>query len=167
MAEMFELGPVEGLVVTTLGDPGQRRFFLQAQHSGQVLTLACEKFHIQGLVARIDQLLEAQAAGEDPHGTPILRPEALGPVDPLWSVAEMGLGYHEGRRQFVIVARELVEEGEGATVRVWADRDRIWAFARQAEEVLAGGRPVCPRCGLPIDPGGHPCPASNGSRPIF
>ena len=26
---------------------------------------------------------------------------------------------------------------------------------------------ICNRCGLPIDPAGHPCPAANGSRPIF
>jgi hypothetical protein len=41
------------------------------------------------------------------------------------------------------------------------------AFTRQAERVLSSGRATCPYCGLPIDPGGHPCPAGNGSRPIL
>ena len=48
-----------------------------------------------------------------------------------------------------------------------ADPGGARAFSRQAEQVLSGGRPVCTYCGLPIDPAGHPCPASNGSRPIF
>ncbi|MGH7777130.1 MAG: DUF3090 family protein [Candidatus Dormibacterales bacterium] len=166
MADSFELEPVEALAVATQGQPGHRRFFLQARGGGQVVTLACEKFHIEGLVARIRQLMEAQgleAAG--PARTAEEAADAVEPFDPLWDVAEMGLGYHEGRHKFVIVAKEAAEDG--ATVRFWAGPDQVRVFARQAEQVLAGGRSLCGRCGLPMDPEGHPCPAANGSRPIF
>ncbi|HEX5479005.1 MAG TPA: hypothetical protein VFY79_04730 [Dehalococcoidia bacterium] len=27
---------------------------------------------------------------------------------------------------------------------------------------MAGGRPVCPLCGLPMEPGGHACVRTNG-----
>ena len=40
-------------------------------------------------------------------------------------------------------------------------------FSKQAEGVLTSGRPLCPRCGLPMDAAGHPCPVKNGARPIF
>ena len=34
--------------------------------------------------------------------------------------------------------------------------------AAEAEAAVAAGRPICPRCSLPIDPDGHVCPALNG-----
>jgi uncharacterized repeat protein (TIGR03847 family) len=189
VAQSFDLDPVQELSVATVGEPGSREFFLLArgpqEGSGTAAraTLACEKFHIQGLVLRIQQLLEAQglATGFDP--TPVGSTPQPGEVD--WRIGELGLGYHESRKLFVIVARELVEGAEGeaepevgdaageaetgdaATARFWASADRIRVFARQAEQVLSSGRPLCTYCGLPIDPTGHPCPASNGARPIL
>jgi glutamate synthase domain-containing protein 1 len=38
------------------------------------------------------------------------------------------------------------------------------AFVLHALAVVAEGRPLCQLCGLPIDPSGHICPASNGHR---
>jgi hypothetical protein len=52
-------------------------------------------------------------------------------------------------------------------VRFWLSHAQVSAFAKQAETVLTAGRSLCPRCGLPMDPAGHPCPVSNGARPIF
>ncbi|TMF91770.1 MAG: DUF3090 family protein [Chloroflexi bacterium] len=169
MGRNFELDPVEELAVAAVGDPGQRRFFLLAGGAGERATLACEKFHIQGLVARIQQLLETQGLGAAFDPTPARNTPAVEAED--WTIGELGLGYHESRKLFVIVAREQLGEGEeteeAATARFWAGADRVRAFSRQAEQVLSSGRPVCTYCGLPIDPAGHPCPASNGSRPIF
>jgi uncharacterized repeat protein (TIGR03847 family) len=93
-----------------------------------------------------------------------------------WAIAELGLGYHEDRRMFVIVAREApaeeqaeggAEGAEPATARFWASPEQLREFARQAAAVVASGRSPCPYCGLPMDPSGHPCPASNGSRPVL
>ena len=161
----FELEPAEQISVSTIGEPGQRQFFLLASGAGEHVTLACEKFHVEGLVTRIRQLLEA-------HGLPSSPPEggSSGALagEPDWRIAELGLGYHEERRQFVIVAREQVEgEQEAATARLWTGPEEIRRFLHQAAEVLTSGRPTCPRCGLPMDPSGHPCPALNGSRPVF
>ena len=55
MADSFELEPVDALAVATVGEPGRRQFFIQARGGGRTVTLACEKFHIEGLVARIRQ----------------------------------------------------------------------------------------------------------------
>lgn len=166
-SQSFELEAVDLIAAAAVGDPGRRQFFLVARESAQQMTLACEKFHIQGLLTRARQLLEAQELPTDTT----LRPGAgeVPPVgEPDWSIGELGLGYHESKRRFVIVAREIEVEGEDpATARLWVTPEQVRTFADQAENVLAGGRPTCSHCGLPIDPAGHPCPAANGSRPIF
>jgi uncharacterized repeat protein (TIGR03847 family) len=41
---------------------------------------------------------------------------------------------------------------------------RARAFARRCTASLEGGRPSCPFCGQPLDPGGHICPRANGYR---
>ena len=38
----------------------------------------------------------------------------------------------------------------------------VAAFAEEALRVCAAGRPLCPLCGGPMDPNGHPCPRTNG-----
>jgi uncharacterized repeat protein (TIGR03847 family) len=163
----FELESVDTIAAAAVGEPGSRHFFLLARDGAQEMTLACEKFHIQGLLTRARQLLEAQEVATETT----LKPGGAGrpPVgEPDWSIGELGLGYHESKRKFVIVAREVEAEGsEPATARLWVSPEQVRAFAVQADAVLAGGRPTCNYCGLPIDPSGHPCPAANGSRPIF
>jgi uncharacterized repeat protein (TIGR03847 family) len=44
---------------------------------------------------------------------------------------------------------------------------QMLAFAAKSLELVASGRPLCPVCGLPIDPEGHLCPRKNGKSPVF
>jgi uncharacterized repeat protein (TIGR03847 family) len=163
----FELESVDRIAAAAVGEPGSRQFYLLARDGSEAMTLACEKFHIQGLLTRARQLLEAQEL-PDAKLAPGPGKAALEVGEADWSIGELGLGYHETKRRFVIVAREVEEEGEDpATARLWVTPEQVRAFADQAEKVLAGGRATCNYCGLPIDPSGHPCPAANGSRPIF
>jgi len=184
MASSVEFDPVDSIAVGTVGPPGQRQFFLRARGAAETVVLNCEKFHIQGLVVRVRQLLEAQGLESALEGAP---PPPAAPSEAAWSIGELGLGYHESRQRFVIVARERPGESEldeaadpaepaepvelpgeePVTARFWATADQVRVFAAQAESVLAGGRKLCNHCGLPIDPSGHPCPAANGARPIF
>jgi len=167
---IFELDPVEHIAVAAVGQPGQRQFFLLATGSGRQLTLACEKAQIQALLVRLNQMMETQGISAAEHARAT---SGLVPGEPEWQVAEMGLGYHEARRMFVLVASQVAVGEEDApndqapSVRFWLSHDQVVAFAKQAETVLTAGRPLCPRCGLPMDPAGHPCPVSNGARPIF
>src|SRR5579859_5586059 len=155
----LELESVVTLVVGTVGPPGQRQFFLQAHALEEVVTLACEKTHIQSLVLRMRQLLDAHQL-EDAAASSSAREHA--PFEPIWDTGQLGVGYHEAKHRFVVVAKEALEN-EPATAKFWLGVPEARAFVRQAEEVLAAGRPNCARCGLPMDPAGHPCPASNGS----
>jgi len=176
---IYELDPVDRIAVAAVGEPGQRRFFLLATGSGRTLTLGCEKGQIQALILRLHQMLEAQQI-ETPDPTESTAEGGSEPGEPEWQIGEMGLGYHEARRMFVLVASQ-VAAGEAAepdapaaaadddapSVRFWLSHDQVVAFSQQAQSVLLAGRPVCPRCGLPMDPAGHPCPVMNGARPIF
>jgi uncharacterized repeat protein (TIGR03847 family) len=169
---IYELDPVDAIAVSAVGEPGQRRFFLLATGSGRTLTLGCEKAQIQALLARLHQMLEAQQIETPDDGpAPDVTPSA--PGDPEWQIGEMGLGYHEARRMFVLVASEGAADAaetaqdDAPSIRFWLSTDQVVAFSKQAESVLSAGRPLCPRCGLPIDPSGHPCPVMNGARPIF
>jgi uncharacterized repeat protein (TIGR03847 family) len=180
---IFELDPVDRIAVAAVGEPGQRQFFLLATGSGRQLTLACEKAQIQALLVRLHQMMETQGieAADHPAASSFLEPG-----EPEWRVGEMGLGYHESRQQFVLVASQAVageedvpeppeagraqgasEQDDPPSVRFWLSHAQVSAFAKQAETVLTAGRPLCPRCGLPMDPAGHPCPVSNGARPIY
>ena len=169
---IYELDPVDRIAVAAVGAPGQRKFFLLASGSGRTLTLGCEKSQIQALVQRLHQMLEAQQVESKEQAASGATPE---PGEPEWQIGEMGLGYHEARRMFVLVASEAAvgestdetAASDAPSVRFWLSPDQVMAFSRQAESVLTAGRPLCPRCGLPMDPAGHPCPVMNGARPIF
>jgi uncharacterized repeat protein (TIGR03847 family) len=166
--ENIDFEPVDDISVGTIGPAGQRQFFLRARSSDRSVVLGCEKVHVQGLVIRIQQILALQ--GKEPTATQA----PPGPAEPAeldWTIGELGLGFHQAKDRFVIVAREAAgadpENKALATARFWVSEPQVHHFLAQASAVLAGGRPACPLCGLPIDPSGHPCPAANGSRPIF
>lgn len=90
------------------------------------------------------------------------------PVDPIFRVGELGLGYDADRDLVVLVTRELVPEGENAeeagVVRFWCSRSQIRAMCHWGMEVAARGRPTCPQCGEPMEPEGHFCPKRNGHK---
>jgi len=171
---IYELDPVDRIAVAAVGEPGQRRFFLLATGSGRTLTLGCEKSQLQALIVRVHQMLEAQQI-ETPERAAEAASNDAEPGEPEWQIGEMGLGYHDARKMFVLVASQsaAADPGEAPladdapSVRFWLSHDQVIAFSKQAESVLSAGRPLCPRCGLPMDPSGHPCPVMNGARPIF
>ena len=51
------------------------------------------------------------------------------PLDPLFRVAQMGLGYDEDRNLVVLVAQELVADDEEAAVEPDPQIVRMWATA--------------------------------------
>jgi uncharacterized repeat protein (TIGR03847 family) len=56
--------PPDRFVAGTIGEPGQRTFFLQARKAGQLVSVVLEKVQVQVLAERLDQLLdELEARG--------------------------------------------------------------------------------------------------------
>ena len=156
----IDLNPVEHITTDAIGPPGQRVFYIQGWQGDQTITLIVEKFQIQSLAVGAEQFL-----AEINEKFPDL-PEAVGeyvdekmqihpPVDPLFRVGDLGLGYDQENDLVVLVAREIVGEDqdreESGVVRFWCTRSQLRAMCLWGMEIVASGRPLCPQCGEPMD----------------
>jgi uncharacterized repeat protein (TIGR03847 family) len=170
--QVFELKPVDRITADAVGEPGSRVFYLQARKGNRLVTVICEKEHVAGLAAAIDQVL-LSLADEDPDA--VVAPDPIiehgmdleYPLDPVFRVGEVNLGFDQVSETLVIIAYELLTEDEDDTpsvARFWATPAQMRAFSIHGQEVVAAGRPICAMCGQPIDPEGHFCPRRNGHR---
>ncbi len=162
MSSSFEIPEVDHLTTGAVGPPGQRIFYLQARHGEQVVSLRLEKAQVAALVAYLAGMLSDMPP---PDEIPSTGMELIEPVVAEWVVGSLGVTYDEDADRVVILAEELVEEGEeGARVRISATREQIAALSLRGAEAVAAGRPPCPLCGQPLDAEGHTCPRLNGHR---
>jgi uncharacterized repeat protein (TIGR03847 family) len=152
-----------------VGEPGRRTFYLQARTDSGTLSFLLEKQQVSVLAEKLRELLIALDRS-DIVGTSIPeRDPALAldqPVEPEWRVGTMGLAYQqdEDRVLLVLQAEDEEDEDEEDAVRLTLRRDQVRTFVLHAQAIVDEGRPLCQLCGLPIDPTGHACPASNGHR---
>jgi uncharacterized repeat protein (TIGR03847 family) len=172
-AEEIDLQPVSHITTDAIGQPGKRIFYLQGWQGTRTITLIVEKIQIQSLAVGLEQFLseiyqrypELPDAGGDYEET---RMRINPPVDPLFRVGELGLGYDAENDLVVLVAREMVGEEEDAeqsrVVRYWCTRTQIRAMCHWGMQVAGRGRPICPQCGEPMDAEGHFCPKKNGHK---
>lgn len=161
MSSSFELPEIDHLTTGAVGPPGQRVFYLQASRGAQVVSLRLEKTQVAALVAYLAGML----ADMPPPGDLPTDLDLVEPVVAEWVVASLGVSYDEESDRVVIVAEELVEEGEeAASARITATREQVAALSMRGAEAVAAGRPPCPLCGQPLDPEGHTCPRLNGHR---
>ncbi len=169
----IELNPVDRLTLDALGAPGQRVFYLQGEKGAQTVTLIIEKFQVQSLAIGIEQFLsEIASRFPDLPDAPADYVEdhmhILPPVDPLFRIADIGLGYNADDDRVVLVIQELLPEGvevEPGVVRFWCSRSQLRAAGHWGMEVAGRGRPICPQCGQPEEPEGHFCVKKNGGHP--
>ena len=161
MSSSFEISEVDHLTTGAIGPPGQRIFYLQAGQGAQVVTLRLEKSQVAALVAHLAGMLsDMPPPGELPAAMDLIEP-----VVAEWVVASLGVSYDEDVDRVVILAEELVEEGEEpARARITATREQVAALSMRGAEAVAAGRPPCPLCGQPLDSEGHTCPRLNGHR---
>ncbi|KAA2265704.1 DUF3090 domain-containing protein [Solihabitans fulvus] len=169
-------------VAGTVGQPGERAFYLQASEDVRMVSVALEKQQVAVLAERIGSLLEEvhrRFGAEVPDAAPddLLDMEPLqAPVEEEFRVGTMGLGWDAETRAVVIellaateeeldeaVVLDDTEEGPDA-VRVFLSPAEARAFAERADRVVNAGRKPCPLCGEPLDPEGHICPRQNGYR---
>jgi uncharacterized repeat protein (TIGR03847 family) len=173
-------------VAGTVGDPGERTFFLQARSHGQITTVSMEKEQVAVLAERVDAMLDEvlRLTGGDAV-IPALAPADLSDDEPLeqplveeFRVGTLRLAWDSDAERVVIEAYEVTEEEadppppieedpeadgpETLVVRITGAQAR--AFAKRALAVVSQGRPPCPFCGNPLDPDGHICPRQNGYR---
>jgi uncharacterized repeat protein (TIGR03847 family) len=179
--------PPERFVVGTVGEPGQRTFFLQARAGARLTSVALEKEQVVALAERVDEMLDEivrTSAGDSP--VPAVSPVEMDDSEPLeqpieeeFRVGTMTLAWDNSAEQVVLEifsTESSAEEDEQAeseddpedeaaeVLEVHLSAASARAFAKRAGSVVAAGRPSCPFCGNPLDPQGHICPRANGFR---
>lgn len=155
-----------------IGEPGKRTFFLQTQDEGTTTSFLVEKQQITVLAERMrDVLLMIDENDTIKSAIPVRDPglNAAQPVEPEWRVGNMGLAYEEDDDRVVVLLEEAQTEEEpdpdAGAARMMLRRDQARSFILHAIAIVDEGRPICQLCGLPMDPAGHKCPASNGHHP--
>jgi uncharacterized repeat protein (TIGR03847 family) len=172
--QVFDFEPPDRFVAGTVGQPGERTFYLQASGNGRVVSVALEKLQVALLADRLGDLLDEarrRLGAGVPEEVPELEDTAPldAPVEEEFRVGTLGLAWDGDSSTVVIEAtadsddEELPEE-ERDVLRVRISAGAARAFIARAERVVAAGRPPCPLCGLPLDPAGHICPRQNGYR---
>ena len=156
-----------------IGEPGERTFFLQARGPRGTSTFLVEKQQVAAVAERVREMLilidqEDTIRAAVPSRDPALALE--GPTDPEWRVGTIALGYEETEDQIVISLEdaEAADDDDDAPVAsatFLLRRDQARAFVLHVVAVVDEGRETCQLCGLPMDPAGHLCPASNGHHP--
>ena len=148
----IELNPVDFITVGTVGPKGQRVFHLQAGKEMQVVSMIIEKEQAWALSEAIRELVEdldKRYPEEMPEVLTDSNMELREPLEPLFRVAQMGLGYDEERNMIVLVAQELVvidedidpDAVEPGIVRMWSSRAQMRALSAHSTATVQAGRP--------------------------
>jgi uncharacterized repeat protein (TIGR03847 family) len=193
MPVVHRFDPPERFVPGTVGEPGQRTFFLQARAGSQVTSVSLEKQQVQILGERVAELLDELISTDESTGTiPAMTPVAMIDNEPLdqpieeefragtitlsWDVTDERVVIEvfpvvEVEVELPVEAEEQelidlpIEEPEPEEVLlVRMPAAMARLFAARAQSVVAAGRAPCPFCGGPMDPEGHLCPRANGYR---
>ncbi|HEY6811344.1 MAG TPA: DUF3090 domain-containing protein [Propionibacteriaceae bacterium] len=182
-------------VAGTVGQPGERTFFLQAREGNRMTSVVCEKQQISVLAEHLDRVLDEvrrRSAGQvdvPPASSTASDTDPLdAPISEEFRVGTMTIAWDPSIDRIVIELFSNVdvddEESAGETPTSTAEEpDEIEAdevfvvkitasyardFVARAQALVAAGRPSCPFCLQPIDPQGHICPRANGyRRPLF
>ena len=182
-------------VAGTVGQPGERTFFLQAREGNRITSVACEKQQVSVLAEHLDRVLNevlrrsggaadvppASRAPQDtqPLDAPITEEFRVGTMTIAWdpsidrivielfsNVEDEEESEGEPPAAEPVVETEEVDANEVFVVKITASYARD--FVARAQALVAAGRPACPFCLQPIDPAGHICPRANGyRRPLF
>ena len=157
-----DFGLARGIDAQAFGQPGQRTFRLRVVGAGaETASLWLEKEQMQALSLALKQMLgqleyDAEPPAADAGEFPVT-------ADHDFRVGRMGMGFSPSDRTIVLYLYEVgLEDDEEPTLRAHISQEHGASLGAQLDEIIAGGRPICPLCGLAIDASGHACVRSNG-----
>jgi len=160
----------ERFVAGTVGQPGERAFYLQIRSNARLFSVAVEKAQVQAISARIEVMI-AEIRKSNPlmiiEKLPIDDAPLESPIDAEFQIGAMSLAWDEESKLICVELFELEddeEDSEGEVVEINITVAMAAAFAARSKAVVNAGRLPCPFCGIPIDPRGHLCPRANGYR---
>jgi uncharacterized repeat protein (TIGR03847 family) len=177
-------------VAGTVGQPGERAFFLQAREGNRITSVSCEKQQVSVLAEHLDRVLDevlkrsagvtsvppatTKTSDTDPLDAPITEEFRVGTMtiawDPsidrivieLFSNVDVDDDEESGTPATPPEETGEIEADEVFVVKITASYARD--FVARAQALVSAGRPSCPFCLQPIDPTGHICPRANGYR---
>jgi uncharacterized repeat protein (TIGR03847 family) len=156
----------ERFTAGTIGEPGNRVFFIQALSNGELVTLKCEKQQVGALAEHLAGLLTDLPAPTE-HEVIATDVDFIEPPAANWTIGRMGVAWDDDNDSMVLLCEEFVDEEEADpdvepdSARFRLTRAQVVAFVEVARDLVAAGRPPCYLCGLPMEPTGHPCPRLN------
>jgi len=107
----IDLNPVDFVTIGTIGPKGQRTFYIQAGQGRRLLSLVIEKEQAWALGEALRELLgdlderKGISANVDMSRMDM---DLREPIEPLFRVSRMGLGYDEEQDRIVLIAQELM-----------------------------------------------------------
>ena len=172
--------PPERFIAGTIGDPGNRTFFLQASEGGRVVSVALEKVQVAVLAERLGDLLGEldrrgvpQAAAERGPDVPALdlgvssdamthAGDDAAPLDePLIEAFRAGsltLGWDPDAERVLVEARAQDEDGEGIDPDDDDDEDEDGPDLLRVRLTAAAARSFVARATRVVAGGRPPCP---------
>lgn len=177
----------------TVGEAGERTFFLQAVQGERVSSVALEEAQVailaDRLIAILDELERRGLVAIDVGPATALDERPLeDPLEEEFVVGTLTIGLEEDLERVIIEARSETYDGgvgEAAAVapldddeddipddapigpdvlRVRLSPKMAQQFARRAERIVGTGRPACPFCGKPLEKTGHLCARRDGGE---
>ena len=160
---------VERFVAGTVGEPGERAFYLQVRGDKKLVTMAIEKIQVQALSERVGVLLReiriSQPLISIPGATDDSAPLDM-PIDEEFTVGEIAISFDSQKQTIEIELTAILENAEedASSVLLSISLAQAASFVKRSNFLVAAGRTSCPFCGGPINRGGHLCPRANGYR---
>lgn len=169
MKYLFDFDPAHLLTVGTVGKPGQRTFYIQAQRGREFASFVAEKEQIRALGVALERLSEEIVADNpllstNDDAVHIRDMSLREPVEAVFRVAQLGIGYDAERDLCVVILNGIAEDDddeEAPAARISIAREQMRGLSQHIAAVVAGGRKICGNCGRPKDPDGHFCPQMN------
>lgn len=167
--------------VGTVGVPGERTFFIQAEDGARLISVSLEKSQVQALAERLTFMLK-EIKQVLPTFTLSVLPRdenpLSSPIEEEFRVGLIGLAYDQSTGLIQIDLQAVSDENDSQSefvdvddlssdkdiLRVSITPDEASRFSKRAISVVGAGRLPCPFCGGPIDSRGHLCPRANGYR---
>lgn len=160
----------ERCVAGTIGEPGERAFFIQVRDKGRVFSVAIEKAQVQAIANRLE-LIVAEVRKSNPliaiTTLPVDDASLDTPLDEEFQVGAISLAWNDLEQLLTFELYELEDdeqEAEGQVLEVNFSLGMAMSFAQRSKALVNAGRLPCPFCAIPIDPRGHLCPRANGYR---
>ena len=158
----YEIFSPDRFIVGTVGEPGERAFYVQARKDKQIFSVAIEKDQVRAIVSRLEIIIAGikRANPFELMGTIPIDDGALdSPVDSLFVTGAISISWDD---QIKVVNFEFYDETEVLALSV--SLAGAQSFVNRSKAVVNAGRLPCPFCSIPIDPRGHLCPRENGYK---